>query len=154
MFLPFTADRTNFTADLTWATADATVFATPDVPNFVTGFAGASSGLVWLLGFDYRDPRSTEMWALQHAADHDQIREGIQKQTLGNPTDWVLYPVNWRDWDAYALRHQSEHNEMNDSLGLSGTDLTAVDFRNLRESEEWHFQHYREHQAARAKLGI
>ncbi len=107
-----------------------------------------------LMGFDVNNQRSVEDWALQHSDDHWLIRQRIQDQSLGNLPAWQLWPVNFRDWDAYALRHQAAHNEMNDALGLSGSDLTGVDFKDEKAVKEWNLTHFSEHEAAHSSLGI
>jgi hypothetical protein len=107
-----------------------------------------------LLGFDYKDQRSRETWALNHAADHQEIQQAIQRQGGPNLQIWELYPVNFRDWDAFALRHQSAHNSMNAVFGMEGSDLMGVDFNDPKSSEEWHALHFKEHDAARTKLRI
>ena len=107
-----------------------------------------------LMDFDVNDAQSTETWSLNHSDDHDDIREAIQTQKNVNLADWVLYPFTVKDWDAYAIRHQSAHNDMNSTLGLSGSDLTDVDLTDPKAAEYWNFEHFREHQAARAALGI
>lgn len=107
-----------------------------------------------LLGFNIKDPASTETWALNHAADHQEIQQAIQAAGGPNLPIWELYPVNFRDWKAFALRHQSAHNEMNGTLGLDGTDLMDVDFNDPKQAQEWHWQHSKEHFDARAQLGI
>lgn len=110
--------------------------------------------LVNLMDFDPDSAPSRDQWDLSHSSDHVQIREAIQAQGGGNLQDWVLYPVNWQDWDAYALRHQQEHDEMNAAVGAVGSDLTSVDFTDQKARQEWHFTHFKEHQSARSVLGI
>lgn len=107
-----------------------------------------------IMSFDASDPRSMEEWALHHAAEHNEVRQAIQTQGKGNLVQRELYPVNWQDWTAWAMRHQLAHNEENGVLGIAGTDLQSVDFRNKKDAEEWHFNHYREHLEQRTTLKI
>ena len=107
-----------------------------------------------LMGFDYGDSRSMEEWALHHWGEHNEVRQAIQAQGKGNLIQRELYPVNWEDWQALALRHQLAHNEENGVLGIAGTDLQGVNFRDKREAEEWHFSHFREHLEQRTALKI
>ena len=51
-------------------------------------------------------------------------------------------------------RNQLTHQEMNGALSLSGTDLTAVDWRDDHQLQAWIFGHYLEHYNARAALAI
>lgn len=110
--------------------------------------------LASIMHFDYDDPRSREEWALHHAAEHDEVRQAIQKQGKGNLVSYPLYPINWQDWNAWALRHQLSHNEENGVLGIAGTDLQSVNFQNKEEAEGWHFNHFREHLDQRTTLKI
>ena len=110
--------------------------------------------LAALLDFDAQNPRSAQEWEIQHSSDHDEIRQAIQKSNSVNLSEWAIYPVNWQDWEAWALRHQQLHNDMNSVLGLIGVDLTQVDFKDQVARQFWNHQHFSEHQAARAALAI
>lgn len=110
--------------------------------------------LVTLMSFDINDPRSLEQWALHHSAEHDEVRQAIQTQKSTVIPARELYPVNWQDWTAWAMRHQLAHNEENGVLGIAGTDLQSVDFRNKKDAEEWHFNHFQEHLQQRTVLKI
>lgn len=110
--------------------------------------------LVTLMSFDINDPRSLEQWALHHAAEHDQVRQAIRTQKLTVIPAHELYPINWKDWEAWAMRHQLATNEENGVLGIAGTDLQGVNFRNEKDAAEWHFNHFRDHFARRTALKI
>lgn len=107
-----------------------------------------------IMSFDYQDPHSRLEWELHHAAEHTEVRQAIQSQGIAIVPNHELYPVNWQDWQAWALRHQLAHNEENSVLGIAGTDLQGVNFRDRKAAEEWHFNHFSEHLAQRAKLKI
>ena len=83
-----------------------------------------------------------------------EIREAIQTAFGTNLTEWDIYPLELKHWDQFALKHQAAHNEMNSASGLSGDDLTQVDFKDLHARQEWHYKHFREHNAQRVKYGI
>lgn len=110
--------------------------------------------LAVLMGFNYKDPRSLEEWALNHSADHDEIRQAIRAQNIATLPEYQLYPVNWHDWQGFALRHQLAHNEANEALGIGGADLQTVDFNDPKQAAEWHFSHFAEHLGQRAALKI
>ncbi len=107
-----------------------------------------------LMSFDHKDPRSFEDWAIQHSSDHLDVKQKIQALGGANLPVWPLYPINWRDWDAWALRHQSAHNEANAALGIAGSDLTSVDFDNPQEAALWNQNHYTDHLSWHETLGI
>ncbi len=107
-----------------------------------------------VLEFNVKDPKAMAIWELAHSADHDEIRQAVKTQKSVSLVDYVLYPVNWRDWDKFADWHQQVHNDMNGTLNLAGTDLTSVDFNDAKAAAEWHQNHFTEHLAARSTLGI
>ncbi len=107
-----------------------------------------------LMDFDSSDHKAAELWALNHSADHDEIHAAVQAKKSVNLENRVLYPVNLKDWDAFSLRHQDVHNDLNAELNLSGSDLMGADLSDRKSMEEWNFVHYREHLAFRTALGI
>ena len=107
-----------------------------------------------LMGFNYDDDRSREIWSFSNSTDHDDVRQAIFLQKGVNIEQVVLYPIDWQDWDAYAARHQRVHNQINAALGVSGNDLTRVDFKDREGLEEWNMSHFNEHQSWRAVLKI
>lgn len=110
--------------------------------------------IVALMDFTYGDYRSMEEYALEHQNDHLEIRKAILDKGLANLPDYVLYPINWGNWDVWALRHQTAHNDENSALGLTDVDLTDVNFKDPRDAALWNFSHFAQHVAARTKLGI
>lgn len=110
--------------------------------------------LVSLMNFDVKDKRIADSWVFSNHNDHQNVHDAIQAKSLGNLVVYELNPVDWDNWDSFALRHQSAHNEANEALGLAGTDLTGVDFNDPAQTAQWAFAHYREHQAWHATLGI
>lgn len=107
-----------------------------------------------LMNLNPTDPQAAERWALKHLADHDQIHAAIQTKFSVNLENRVLYPVNWDDWQAFALRHQNAHNDLNAQLKLSGSDLMGMDLKDPKARAEWNFTHFREHLAFHTALGI
>ena len=43
---------------------------------------------------------------------------------------------------------------MNSKLGLSGSDLSEINFKNEDQKKEWLYLNYQEHRNARNNLGI
>ncbi len=112
------------------------------------------SSLVNLMGFAKDTKGGREEWAFSNADDHTFIRDEMQRQSLGNLIQYPLYPLNWKLLDKYEFAHQTAHDEINNALGLPGTDLTGVDFEDAKKAQEWHLAHYREHDAWHAALGV
>jgi hypothetical protein len=111
-------------------------------------------GKISLLGFKANDPHEIEDWEISNSLDHEEIRQAIQRIGGPNLMNWLLFPVNWKKWDLFAIGHQNTHNDMNAFLGLSGSDLTQVDFKNAEAAAAWHQTHFSEHQAAWEVLNL
>jgi len=89
-----------------------------------------------------------------NAQDHIEIRQAIQAQKGVNLFARVLDPVDKDAIDAWMELHQQTHNDVNEVLGLSGTDLSELDFSNHARVREWINLHAQEHQAMRQALKI
>ena len=82
-----------------------------------------------------------------HYQDHLEILQAINTQKTMTLAPRAIYPAGGQG-TSWKQLHQAMHNEMNNALGLPGQNmLGAID-------NTWHNQNYREHQAARAALGI
>ena len=110
--------------------------------------------LVALLSFNPDDESSVEQWVLAHSTDHDEIRQALLAQNIANLPNYVLYPINFREWDTFGQKHQKTHDEVNSVLNLPGQDLSTLDFENRQKFNEWHQQHFSEHLHMRDALGI
>ena len=98
-----------------------------------------------------------DRFSLAHKLDHDEIRQAIAAKKGQGLPQYILDPIPYTqpslvpDW---LDRNQLTHQEMNGALSLSGTDLTAVDWRDDHQLQAWIFGHYLEHYNARAALAI
>src|SRR5215472_9646653 len=83
-----------------------------------------------------------------HYNDHLEIAQAIQRQTGVQVPVLPINPAG--DQTAQWKRlHQTMHDAMNQALKLpQGRDLTG------EIDDDWHNDNWREHAAARAKLGI
>jgi len=87
------------------------------------------------------------VYDFSHHQDHVQIVQAINSQQGTTLPIRAIFPVG-AAVDSWKRLHQVMHNEMNEALALNGQDLIGpID-------DGWHAQNYREHQAARAALGI
>lgn len=107
-----------------------------------------------ILSIPEKSMRGLEEWLFWHANDHVEILRGIQATTSVKLPEYVLDPANSQDLEGWALQHQQAHNDMNSQLGLQGSDLTAVDFKQEIELKAWLFINFMEHVAARQTIGI
>jgi hypothetical protein len=97
---------------------------------------------------------SLEQFFFWNAQDHIEIRQAIQAQKGTNLFARVLDPVDKQAIDAWLELHQQTHADVNAVLGLSGTDLSDLDFANPSKVREWINLHAQEHQAMRQVLKI
>ncbi len=89
-----------------------------------------------------------------NAQDHIEINQAIQAQKGNNLFARVLDPVDTKAIDLWLELHQQTHNDVNSVLGLSGNDLSDLDFENKAKVREWINLHAQEHQAMRQALKI
>lgn len=85
---------------------------------------------------------------------HIRIIRAIFLQHNVNLETLPLDPINKQDIKNWLRRHQTVHNDMNKFFGLSGDDLTDVNFEKPEELAEWIFIHAVEHRNAHNALGI
>lgn len=91
---------------------------------------------------------------LQHDQDHLEILQAIGKQKNISLIRYILDPYNPEDRGGWELRHQQMHDDFNNALNLSASDLTSFDSQDDNDRQEWSALHFREHQNARITLGI
>ena len=94
-----------------------------------------------------------ERWSFHHRDHHTEIRQAIEKQKHANLTEYPLDPIP-ADIRLWLIWNQQTHNDMNGVLNLQGSDLEGVDFEQNQGVKEWIYNHYLEHFAAAAALGI
>jgi hypothetical protein len=97
---------------------------------------------------------SLEQFFFWNAQDHIEISQAIQAQKSVNLFHRVLDPVDKDAIDGWMELHQQSHNDINQVLGLSGNDLSDLDFSNHARVREWMNLHAQEHQAMRQTLKI
>lgn len=95
-----------------------------------------------------------EEWSFANYEHHLAIEEGLL-QVLGIvATPFRIWPVNgaqFRDWQE---QHQQSHTLFNRALGITGRDLTDLDFTDRSKADAWYFEHFIQHQAAAKTLGL
>lgn len=98
------------------------------------------------------DERST--WSFVHAAHHRDINRVIFQAVGTELPEFVLDPIDPANSQVWAYQHQVMHQNMNRVLGISGQDLTAVDWTNPLALAGWIFDHAQEHYQAAQVLKI
>jgi hypothetical protein len=97
---------------------------------------------------------SIEQFFFWNAQDHIEISQAVQAQKTVNLFQRVLHPVDMQAIDLWLELHQQSHNDINQVLGLSGNDLSDLDFSDPRKVREWMNLHAQEHLAMRQALKI
>ena len=85
---------------------------------------------------------------------HQDIVQAIAKQKHVKLT---MYPIDpWDDAakDNLLMWHFQYHNEMNQTLGINGTDLSVLDMHDPNALQQWTWQHFNEHLAANVALKL
>lgn len=95
-----------------------------------------------------------ERWMFAHQVDHNQIMQAVQTRFSVKLVQFQVYPFPETDPFGWLQANQSFHDDFNGFLDLDSSDLQNVDFKSDEAFLEWLQDHYNEHQAARAKLGI
>jgi hypothetical protein len=109
------------------------------------------------LGVLYGVPEDKEQlarWSFVHAVHHyDIIR--VTFQNNGNRlVQYILDPFNPVPYDLWIYQHQVMHNQMNQLYGVTGQDLTGLDWNDPHILHDWINDHYAEHAAVGQKLGL
>lgn len=96
-------------------------------------------------------PAEFYTWSFAHMANHRDIIRRIFEETGQNLTEYVLDPF---DPQSMIDQHQTMHNEMDRVLGISGYDLTVLDWSDPDSRSTWLAQNQNEHYIASSILGI
>lgn len=100
------------------------------------------------------DNGGQEKWHFDHWEDHLEIINAIQAQGGPALTQWPIYPFTPEDTDTWLRLHQSMHSDMNNALGISGSNLQQVNFQIRSELDAFYDMNFLEHSNAREALGI
>lgn len=77
------------------------------------------------------------VWATAHMSHHRDIQRRIYELTGANLPEFILDPINPDDSNVWENQHQIMHQNMDAILGISGYDLTGVDFKNSEALAAW-----------------
>lgn len=94
------------------------------------------------------------VFAFSNQDQHRQIVAAIARRSSLTLPLFPLDPIPMFEPGVWAHNHQQMHNDFNAILGIAGSDLTAVDFRNPQELASWIRLHGSEHQQAANILGL
>lgn len=100
-------------------------------------------------------PASPETWAqfnFAHAAHHRDINRLIFIATNIALPEFILDPVDIENPGVFSFQHQTMHNNQNSILGITGLDLTDVNWQDDAQKAIWFWLNFQEHYQASGKL--
>lgn len=95
-----------------------------------------------------------ERWAWHHRDHHQQIIAAIQQQTKATLPEYQVEPIPWNHFDQFVTNNEQMHIDMNQAMGMQGTELGDLDLRHTEELPQWIYSHWLEHQQIAVRLGI
>lgn len=101
-----------------------------------------------------KTPEDLSVWASGHMTHHRDIIRRIRELTDIDLDEYILDPIDPKDTDVWGAQHQQMHQDMEAILGISGFDLTEVDFEEYEELEGWITLNANVHYQAAFILGI
>ena len=111
------------------------------------------SGLADLYNVPSTDEERAQ-WSFAHMAHHRDINARIYLLLKIALPEYILDPINPSETGDWEYQHQLMHDTQNAILGISGQDLTGVDWNDQRLLAGWIFLNQSEHYQASAILEI
>ncbi len=99
-------------------------------------------------------PSDFAEWAHSHAAHHADILRRIQELYGQNLSQFVLDPMDPDDVVSWSANHRIMHDEMDQVLGIQGSDLTGLNWRDRPATSTWLLRNFVEHEIAGRILGV
>lgn len=93
-------------------------------------------------------------WAFAHMAHHRDINRRIYELVAISLPEYILDPINLEDMDSWEYQHQLMHDNFDAILGISGFDLTGIDWKDQNQLAGWVFLNSNEHRQAADILEI
>ena len=94
------------------------------------------------------------VFSFSNADQHRLIVNAIAKQKGIALTSYLLDPLPPEDIQDWLAIHQQAHIDFRNVLGIPGTDLTSVDFRDPEQFASWSRLHGTEHLQAATMLRL
>ena len=111
------------------------------------------SGLANLFNIPATDEQRAA-WSFSHMAHHRDINEKIYVLLKIALPEYILDPIDPNDTGQWEYQHQLAHDNQNQILGISGQDLTGIDWKNPELLTGWVFLNASEHYQAANILEI
>ena len=91
------------------------------------------------------EPMDWAHWGFANAAHHRDIIRVILRDRNIILDEYVLDPVDLRQFESWLHLHATMHLQQNAVLGIQGYDLTQLDPENPEDMVNWINQHADEH---------
>ena len=111
------------------------------------------SGLANLYNVPSNDAERAQ-WAFAHMAHHRDIARRLYELVKVALPEYILDPIDPNDSGQWEDQHQIMHDNQNQLLGITGQDLTGIDWKDQRLTAGWIFLNASEHYQAAAILEI
>lgn len=99
-------------------------------------------------------PEQMLEWSFAHNVHHQLIAASVFSLAGVSLPVYPLDPINLVDFGGWLAHNQTIHTAQNAVLGISGFDLSDVDWRNRAQFAHWIAQHASEHYQASTLLQI
>ncbi len=111
------------------------------------------SGLACLYNVPGSDAERAE-WSFAHMAHHRDINLAIYNLTKIALPEYILDPLDPNETGQWEHQHQLMHDNQNQILGITGQDLTGIDWKDEKLLAAWVFLNANEHVQASDILEI
>jgi hypothetical protein len=111
-------------------------------------------GIATLLENPIASPADFDRWSFANMASHRDIIRRIFETNGTELPEYVLSPFDPTNMDAWLELHQQMHTDFQGILGISGYDLTVLDWNDESQVSTWLAQHANTHWIASQVLGI
>jgi hypothetical protein len=111
------------------------------------------SGLANLYNVPSNDAER-QAWSFSHMAHHRDINQKIYVLTKVAVPEYLLDPIDPNDTGAWEYNHQIMHDTQNLLLGITGQDLTGLNWKDQNLLAAWIWINGSEHYQASSILEI
>lgn len=95
-----------------------------------------------------------EEWAWHNFQHHEALIQAVLKVKNIKLTAYRIWPFPKDMNSDWLEQHQQAHDDLDAALGLNGSDLSSVDYKDKRQLDAWLYQHFVSHQSAASALGL
>lgn len=100
------------------------------------------------------DDAELKQWATLHQMHHRDINAAIYRLTKIALPEYILDPIDVNDTGNWEDNHQNMHQLQDFLLGITGYDLSEVDWKNKNITAGWIYLNALEHKQAADILEI